>query len=83
MTTLNAKNILLVHPLGYRTEAAGRDISRMAAIIDYYARPDSDRLVRDYLLTEQPAFIGVSCTTSSFLDTVRITKIAKSILPDI
>jgi len=105
MTTLNAKNILLVHPLGYRTEAAGRDISRMAnimpplglasiaaflkkqgndaAIIDYYARPDSDRLVRDYLLTEQPAFIGVSCTTSSFLDAVRIIKIAKSILPDI
>ena len=105
MTTLNAKNILLVHPLGYRIEAAGRDISRMAnimpplglasiaaflkkqgkdaAIIDYYARPDSDRLVRDYLLTEQPAFIGVSCTTSSFLDAVRIIKIAKSILPNI
>ena len=72
MMTLNTGNILLVHPLGYRTEAAGRDISRLAnimppvglasiaaylkrrnidaAIIDCYARPDSDCLIRDYLL---------------------------------
>ena len=33
MTTLNTKNILLVHPLGYRAEVAGRDISRMANIM--------------------------------------------------
>ena len=105
MTKLNQKNILLVHPLGYRKEAAGRDISRLANIvpplglasiasylereginadiIDCYARPDSDYLIRDYLLTEKPSFIGLSCTTSSFLDGVRIAALARSILPDI
>ncbi len=30
-----------------------------------------------------PSFIGFSCTTSSFLDGVRIAALAKSILPDI
>jgi anaerobic magnesium-protoporphyrin IX monomethyl ester cyclase len=105
MTALNAKNILLVHPLGYRREAAGKDISRLAnimppiglasiaaylkgrgidaTIIDCYARPNSDRLIRDYLLREKPAFMGLSCTTSNFLDGVRLTELAKSILPNI
>ncbi len=105
MTKFNQKNILLVHPLGYRKEAAGRDISRLvnivpplglasiasylgreginANIIDCYAMPDSDYLIRDYLLTVKPTFIGLSCTTSSFLDGIRIAKLAKSFLPDI
>ncbi len=105
MTTLNSKNILLVHPLGYRREAAGKDIARltnvvppiglasMAAylkrrdidptIIDCYARPNSDRLIRDYLLTEKPAFMGLSCTTSTFLDGVRLAELAKSVLPNL
>ena len=105
MTKLNQKNILLVHPLGYRKEAAGRDISRLANIvpplglasiaaylgregidadiIDCYARPDSDHLIRDYLLTIKPSFIGLSCTTSSFLDGIRIAELARSFLPDI
>ena len=105
MMRLNTKNILLVHPLGYQKEAAGRDISRLANIvpplglasiaaylgreginadiIDCYARPDSDYLIRDYLLTEKPSFIGLSCTTSSFLDGIRIAKLARSFLPDI
>jgi anaerobic magnesium-protoporphyrin IX monomethyl ester cyclase len=105
MTKLNQKNILLVHPLGYQKEAAGRDISRLANIvpplglasiasylerdginadiIDCYAGPDSDYLIRDYLLTEKPSFIGLSCTTSSFLDGIRIAKLARSFLPDI
>ena len=97
--------ILLVHPLGYKKEAAGHDISRMAnimpplglasisayldrhdiesAIIDCYAHPDSDRLITDYLQAEKPAFIGLSCTTSSFLDGIRISRLAKSVLPGI
>jgi len=105
MTKLNQKNILLLHPLGYRKEAAGRDISRLANIvpplglasiasylgregihadiIDCYARPDSDHLIRDYLLTVKPSFIGLSCTTSSFLDGIRIAALARSFLPDI
>ena len=105
MKPLNAKKILLVHPLGYRTDDARGDISRKAnimpplglasiaaylekcgiktAIIDCYARPNSDRLIHDYLLSEKPAFLGLSCTTSSFLDGVRIAEFAKSILPNI
>jgi len=105
MPILNTKKILLIHPLGYRKEAANKDISRLAnimpplglasiaaylkredidvKIIDCYARPHSDHPIRDYLLTEKPAFMGLSCTTSSFLDGIRITKLAKAVLPNI
>ena len=102
---LNGNKILLVHPLGYKADAAGRDISRIANImpplglasiaaylerqgtgadiIDCYARPDSDRAIRDYLLAEQPAFIGLSCTTSSFHDGIRIAEMARQAVPGI
>ncbi len=103
MPALNTKKVLLVHPLGYAAQAAGKDISRIAnimpplglaslaayleregiesAIIDCHARPDSDRLIRDHLLAKKPAGIGFSCTTSSFLDGIRIARMAKAILP--
>ena len=102
---LNDKKILLVHPLGYRADAAGHDISRIANImpplglasiaayleergtgadiIDCYARPNSDRAIRDYLLAEKPAFIGLSCTTSSYLDGIRIAQLARQAVPGI
>ena len=102
---LNSAKIILVHPLGYRADAARSDISRLANImpplgltsiaayleqrgfsadiIDYYAAPDSDSLLREYLQDQRPAFIGLSCTTSSFLDGIRITRLAKSLLPEL
>ena len=102
---LNDKKILLVHPLGYKADAAGRDISRIANImpplglasiaaylersgtgadiVDCYAHPDSDRAIRDYLLAEKPAFIGLSCTTSSFHDGIRIAEMAHQAVPGI
>jgi len=102
---LNYKKILLVHPLGYAIESAGKDISRMAnimpplglasisayleirkiesKIIDCFARPQSDKRIKDWLLENRPAFIGITCTTSSFYDGVRIAGNAKKILPDI
>ncbi len=105
MATLSCKSILLVHPLGYRAEAAGRDISRLAnimpplglasiasyleregvevAIVDCYAHPDSQRVLRELLRELRPALIGFSCTTSSFLDGVRLASLAKSELPGI
>ena len=105
MSELNHNRILLVHPLGYKAEAAGRDISRMtnimpplglasiaaylekygivADIIDCYAHPDSDTRIADYIQEHAPGYIGFSCTTSSFLDGVRIVKSAKEILPGI
>jgi anaerobic magnesium-protoporphyrin IX monomethyl ester cyclase len=102
---LTPNKILLVHPLGYKMESAGQDVSRIANImpplglasiaayleresmhvdiVDCYAKPFSDRFIRDYLVQEKPSFIGFSCTTSSFLDGVRIATMAKRILPDI
>lgn len=99
------KRILLVHPLGYESGKAQRDISRMANVmpplglasisayltehglkndvIDCYAHPESDDLISDYLKREEPPFIGFSCTTSSFLDGVRLAGLAKEIQPDI
>jgi radical SAM superfamily enzyme YgiQ (UPF0313 family) len=52
-------------------------------IVDCFARPDSDGVIRDYLLTQKPLFLGMSCTTSNFLDAVRIAGLAKSVLPGV
>jgi len=74
----------IMPPLGLASMAAYlKSQNIVCAIVDCYAHPDSDRLIRDYLQTEKPAFIGLSCTTSSFLDGCRIARLAKKILPDI
>lgn len=52
-------------------------------IIDCYAHPDSDELIKEYLEIHQPDYLGFSCTTSSFFDGVRIAEYAKEILPDV
>ena len=74
----------IMPPLGLASMAAyleQRDMS--AEIIDCYAHPESDRIIVDHLLAEKPAFIGFSCTTSSFLDGIRIAEIAHEALPGI
>jgi radical SAM superfamily enzyme YgiQ (UPF0313 family) len=74
----------IIPPLGLTGIAAyleKRNIS--TSVIDCYARPDSDRLIHDFISSEKPAFIGLSCTTSTFLDGVRIAEMAKKILPEI
>ena len=59
----------IMPPLGLASIAAYLERRGTGAdIVDCYARPDSDRVIRDYLLAEKPAFIGLSCTTSSFHD---------------
>ena len=105
MTTLKRDTILLIHPLGYRPERAGRDISRLANlmpplglasiaaflegcgirahIVDCFAHPDAERLIRDTLRELRPAFVGFSCTTSSFLDGVRLAAMARVELPGV
>jgi radical SAM superfamily enzyme YgiQ (UPF0313 family) len=97
------RQILLIHPLGYGTEAAQGDISRMAnlmpplglasiaavlkkqgmdvTIVDCFSRPDSDRVIRDYVRTKKPALVGLSCTTSSFMDGIRMAGLVKSVFP--
>jgi len=55
-----------------------------SAIVDCYTRPGrSEGLIREYLLTERPAFIGLSTVTSNFLDGVRLARMAKSVLPGV
>jgi anaerobic magnesium-protoporphyrin IX monomethyl ester cyclase len=99
------KRILLVHPLGYQSDKASNDISRIANItpplgiasicsyldqqqincdiIDCYAHPDADIKIKRYIVNKKPDFIGFSCSTSTFLDGVRLAKISKSIKSDI
>ncbi|WP_298037297.1 radical SAM protein [uncultured Desulfuromonas sp.] len=105
MARLAEKKVLLVHPLGYRPEAAGRDISRLAnimpplglasiaayleregmevRIVDCFAHPDAERRILDALRRERPATVAFSCTTSSFLDGVRLAGLAKAELPGV
>lgn len=74
----------IMPPLGLASLAAYlKSCNIVCAIVDCYAHPDSDHLIRDYLQTEKPGFIGLSCTTSSFLDGCRIARAAKTVLPDI
>ncbi len=54
-----------------------------ASVVDCFAFPDSDDRIRSILETLRPAFMGISTTTSSFLDGVRIAALAKRILPEI
>ncbi|SLM32800.1 hypothetical protein MTBBW1_80143 [Desulfamplus magnetovallimortis] len=46
-------------------------------IIDCYACPDAEKIIKDALLREKPAFIGFSCATSTFLDGLTIAGYAK------
>jgi anaerobic magnesium-protoporphyrin IX monomethyl ester cyclase len=74
----------IMPPLGLASIAAYMEQRGTGVdLIDCYARPDSDRAIRDYLLAEKPAFIGLSCTTSSYLDGIRIAQIAKQTVPGI
>ena len=74
----------IMPPIGLASMAAYLEQRGMAVeIIDCYAHPDSDRLIASRLLAEQPAFIGFSCTTSSFLDGIRIAELARKALPGI
>lgn len=72
----------IMPPIGLASMAAYLATKKIeCAIIDCYAQPFADPLIRDYLLIRKPAAIGISCTTSSFLDGVRISAFCKSILP--
>ncbi len=103
--TLNPLKILLLHPLGYKAEAAGHDIARTAnimpplglasiaayldragyesIILDCYAEPRAEQKFLDLLRGERPALLGISCTTASFHDSVRMAEIARNELPEI
>lgn len=102
---VDQQRILLVHPLGYASASAKRDVSRLANImpplglasiaayllerevavdiVDCYARPDSDQAICAYVRQQRPAWLGLSCTTSSFHDGLRIAELARRELPEL
>jgi len=74
----------IMPPLGLASLAAYLDQQKIEnSIVDCYAHPDAARTIKDELLRLRPAFIGLSCTTSSFLDGVRVIQKAKEVLPGI
>ncbi len=74
----------IMPPLGLASIAAYLEREGFRAdIIDCYAHPASDSKITAYLKQHRPAWIGFSCTTSSFLDAVRLAKLAKEICPQI
>jgi anaerobic magnesium-protoporphyrin IX monomethyl ester cyclase len=74
----------IMPPMGLMSIAAYLEHQGVPVIlIDCYAKPTSDDLIRDILLTRRPALLGLSCTTSSFLDGVRVAKLAKTVMPSI
>ncbi|MCK4820349.1 cobalamin-dependent protein, partial [bacterium] len=74
----------IMSPLGLLSIAAYLEKKGITAdIIDCYAHPDSDPKIRHYLKEKNPGYIGLTCTTSTFHDSVRIAKMAKAVLPGI
>lgn len=74
----------LMPPLGLAQLAAYvESVGHEADIIDCFAHPDSDDLIDALVRTRKPQFIGATCTTAGFLDTIRIFQRVKRIHPDI
>lgn len=70
-------------PLGLASIAAYLEqFGIYTQIIDCYAHPESDAAIETCLKSEKPSFIGFSCTTSTFLDGVRIAEFVKKIIPE-
>lgn len=74
----------IMPPLGLAMLAAYLERRGLKAdIVDCYADPAADRGIREYLTDRRPALLGFSCTTSSFLDGVRLAAWAKELLPGV
>lgn len=79
-----ARIVNLMPPIGLASIAAYLERENFTAdIIDCFAHPDSDQKIKQYMQQHQPAWIGFSCTTSSFLDAVRLAQLAKEICPEV
>ncbi|RLB66660.1 MAG: B12-binding domain-containing radical SAM protein, partial [Deltaproteobacteria bacterium] len=80
-----ARKANLMPPLGLASIAAYlEENDKKADILDCFAVPlTADRRFKTYLEMLKPAWVGFSCTTSSFLDGVRLAELAKEILPGI
>ena len=74
----------IMPPIGLASLAAWLDRQGMQThVVDCYAKPHSLARIKDILQQQRPAFLGVSCTTSSFLDGVQLAGLAKQLVPGI
>ncbi len=74
----------IMPPLGLTSIAAYLDRAGFnSSILDCYAYPNADDRFRQLLRERRPALLGISCTTASFHDAVRLTELAKAELPAI
>ncbi len=80
-----ARKANLMPPLGLAGIASYlEEKGKKADILDCFAAPlTADRQLKTYLKMLRPAGVGFSCTTSSFLDGVRLAQLAKEISPGI
>ncbi len=74
----------IMPPLGLASIAAYVDREGFnSRILDCYAHPDADERFIQLLREQRPALLGISCTTASIHDSVRMAGIAKAELPEI
>jgi radical SAM superfamily enzyme YgiQ (UPF0313 family) len=74
----------IMPPLGLASIAAYLEREGFnCTILDCYAHPDADHRLRELLREQRPALLGVSCTTASFHDAVRLAQLTKAELPEI
>lgn len=73
----------LMPPLGLASIAAYLEKKGLHAdIIDCFAHPDAEKIILAHIEKYQPGFIGFSCTTSGYLDAVRLNRMVKEKYPD-
>jgi anaerobic magnesium-protoporphyrin IX monomethyl ester cyclase len=74
----------IMPPIGLISIAAWLDQQGFeTTVVDCYAKPGSQGRIQDILQNQRPQFLGLSCTTSSFLDGVQMAEWAKTIVPSI
>ncbi|MCU0858575.1 MAG: B12-binding domain-containing radical SAM protein [Pontiellaceae bacterium] len=74
----------IMPPIGLISLAAWLDQKGFkTTVVDCFAKPGSQRRIQEILENRRPEFLGLSCTTSSFHDGVRMAGWAKSILPSV
>lgn len=72
----------IMPPLGLASIAAYLEQNGIGAdIIDCFAHPDSDSKIMALIGESKPGWIGLSCTTSGYLDAIRIATMVKGKYP--
>ncbi len=71
-------------PLGLASIAAWLEKHGIEVnIVDCFAQPRPDNLIKTLLEERNPAFVGLTCTTSTYPDAVRVLKLVKTTAPEI